>query len=208
MTSLEATILDRNSEYLGVSTLQLMENAGRSVADEIVARFGAGSSVVIYSGTGRNGGDGMVIARHLAGRGLRVSFKLVGSEDSISDPAVLQNWRALKSMSTTVKIDQYRDSSSLSESESDVVVDALLGTGVKGKLRQPILRAVEVINESRGYKVAVDVPTGIDSDTGEVMGDAVRANLTVTLHAVKKGFSKATEFCGEIKAADIGIPPE
>jgi len=79
MTSLEAAILDRNSEYLGVSTLQLMENAGRSVADEIVARFGAGSSVVIYAGAGRNGGDGMVAARHLAGRGLRVSFKLVGS---------------------------------------------------------------------------------------------------------------------------------
>ncbi|MGD0689607.1 MAG: NAD(P)H-hydrate dehydratase [Candidatus Bathyarchaeia archaeon] len=208
ITSLEATILDRNSEYLGVSTLQLMENAGRSVADEIVARFGAGSSVVIYGGTGRNGGDGMVIARHLAGRGLRISFKLVGSEESISDPAVLQNWRALKSMSTTVKIDQYRDSSSLSESDSDVVVDALLGTGVRGKLRQPVLKAVEVINESRGYKIAVDVPTGIESDTGEVLGDAVRANLTVTLHAIKKGFSTAKEFCGEIKAADIGIPPE
>jgi NAD(P)H-hydrate epimerase len=208
MTSLEATILDRNSEYLGVSTLQLMENAGRSVADEIVARFGAGSSVVIYSGTGRNGGDGMVIARHLAGGGLRISFKLVGSEDSISDPAVLQNWRALKSMSTTVKIDQYRDSSSLSESDSDVVVDALLGTGVRGKLRQPILKAVEVINASRGYKVAVDVPTGIDSDTGEMLGEAVRANLTVTLHAMKKGFAKAKEFCGEVKVASIGIPLE
>jgi len=208
MTSLEATILDRNSEYLGVSTLQLMENAGRSVADEIVARFGAGSSVVIYSGTGRNGGDGMVVARHLAGGGLRISFKLVGSEDSISDAAVLQNWRALKSMSTTVKIDQYHDSSSLSESDSDVVVDALLGTGVRGKLRQPILKAVEVINASRGYKVAVDVPTGIDSDTGEILGEAVRANLTVTLHAMKKGFAKAKEFCGEVKIASIGIPLE
>ena len=208
MTSVEATILDRNSEYLGVSTLQLMENAGRSVADEIVARFGAGSSVVIYGGTGRNGGDGMVTARHLAGRGLRVSFKLVGSEDSISDPAVLQNWRVLKTMSTTVKMDQYRDSSTLSESDSDVVVDALLGTGVRGKLRQPILKAVEVINDSRGYKVAVDVPTGIDSDTGEVLGEAVRANLTVTLHAMKKGFAKAKDFCGEVKVASIGIPLE
>ncbi len=201
-------ILDRNSEYLGVSTLQLMENAGRSVADEISARFGAGSSVVIYGGTGRNGGDGMVAARHLAGRGFNVSYKLVGSEDAISDPTALHNWRALKSMSTTVKIDEYRDSSSLSESDSEIVVDALLGTGVKGKLRQPILRAVEVINKSSGYKVAVDVPTGIDSDTGEVLGEAVRANLTVTLHAMKKGFSKAKEFYGEIRVADIGIPPE
>ena len=202
------TILDRNSEYLGVSTLQLMENAGRSVADEIIARFGAGSSVVIYGGAGRNGGDGMVAARHLAARGLNVSYKLVGSEDSISDPTVLQNWRALKSMSTTIKIELYRDSSSISGSDSEIVVDALLGTGVKGKLRQPILKAVGVINGSRGYKVAVDVPTGIDSDTGEVLGEAVRANLTVTLHAMKMGFLKAKEFCGEIKVADIGIPPE
>jgi hydroxyethylthiazole kinase-like uncharacterized protein yjeF len=208
LTSLETMILDKNSEYLGVSTLQLMENAGRSVADEITARFGSGSSVVVYGGAGRNGGDGMVAARHLAARGFSVSYKLVGSSQSISDPATLLNWRALKSMSTSVKTEELHDSSSIAESESDIVVDALLGTGVKGKLRQPILRAVEAVNSSRGYKIAVDVPTGIDSDSGEVLGAAVRANLTVTLHALKKGFAKANEFCGEIKTADIGIPPE
>jgi hydroxyethylthiazole kinase-like uncharacterized protein yjeF len=208
LTSLEAAVLDRNSEYLGVSTLQLMENAGRSVADEIAGRFGAGSSVVVYGGVGRNGGDGMVAARHLAARGLKVSYKLVGNENSISDPTVLRNWRTLKSMSATVKVEVDADSSSLAESNSDVVVDALLGTGVKGKLRQPIRKAVEVINGSVGYKVAIDVPTGIDSDSGEVLGDAVRANLTITLHRMKKGFSKATEFCGEIRIEDIGIPPE
>jgi NAD(P)H-hydrate epimerase len=201
-------ILDRNSEYLGVTTLQLMENAGRSVADEISARFGAGSSVVIYGGTGRNGGDGMVVARHLAGRGFNVVYKLVGSDAAISDPTALHNWLALNAMASTVKIEEHHDSSELSEADSDIVVDALLGTGVKGKLRQPILRAVGVINGSGGYKVAVDVPTGIDSDTGEVLGEAVRANLTVTLHAMKRGLSKAKEFSGEIKVADIGIPPE
>ncbi len=201
-------ILDQNSEYLGVSTLQLMENAGRSVAEEIGARFGAGSSVVVYAGTGRNGGDGMVAARHLAGGGFNVLFKLVGEEHLISDPAVLRNWMALKSMGATVRIDHCRDSTSLSESNSEIVIDALLGTGVKGRLRQPILRAVEVINRSAGYKVAVDIPSGIDSDTGEVLGEAVRANLTVTLHAMKKGLGKAKEFCGEVKVASIGIPPE
>lgn len=201
-------ILDVNSEYLGVSTLQLMENAGRSVADEITARFGRGSSVVIYGGTGRNGGDGMVAARHLAGRGFKATFRLVGEASLISDPIVAKNWQALKAMSSTVKIEELRDSSALAESDSDVLVDALLGTGVRGKLRQPILRAVQVINASRGFKVAVDVPTGIDSDTGEVLGEAVRASLTVTLHSSKKGFLKAKKFCGEIKVADIGIPPE
>ncbi len=185
-----------------------MENAGRAVADEISARFGAGSSVLIYGGTGRNGGDGTVLARHLAGRGFNVVFRLVGNEEEISDSAALHNWLALKAMSATVRIGQYRDSSALSESNSDIVVDALLGTGVRGKLRQPILKAVAVINGSRGFKIALDVPSGIDSDTGDALGEAVRANLTVTLHAMKKGFSKAKEYCGEIKVVPIGIPPE
>jgi hydroxyethylthiazole kinase-like uncharacterized protein yjeF len=201
-------ILDVNSEYLGVSTLQLMENAGRSIADEIATRFGKGSSVTVYGGTGRNGGDGMVAARHLASRGFKVTYRLVGEAGAISDPTAAANWRVLKAMSSTVKIESVHDSSSLVESQSDVLIDALLGTGVKGKLRQPILRAVEVINASRGFKIAVDVPTGIDSDTGEVLGDAVRVNLTVTLHSAKKGLLKAKKFCGEVKVADIGIPPE
>ena len=201
-------ILDRNSEYLGVSTLQLMENAGRSIAEEITVRFGRGSEIVIYGGTGRNGGDGMVAGRHLAARGFKVTYRLVGEESVISDPSTLCNWNALKAMTSTVKIEKYPDSSSLSEVNSDVIVDALLGTGVRGKLRQPIMRAVQVINASGGFKLAVDVPTGIDSDSGDNLGEAVRANLTVTLHSMKKGLLKAKKFCGEINVADIGIPPE
>jgi NAD(P)H-hydrate epimerase len=185
-----------------------MENAGRSVADEISSRFGRGSSVVVYSGTGRNGGDGMVVARHLAGRGFIVNLRLIGNSVTITDTIVLQNWLALKSMTMSVKLEECRDSSYISESVSEVVVDAVLGTGVKGKLRQPILRAVQAINGSRGFKIAVDVPTGIDSDTGEVLGEAVRANLTVTFHAMKSGLLKAKDFCGELKVAEIGIPPE
>jgi NAD(P)H-hydrate epimerase len=208
LSSAEASVLDRNSEYLGVSTLQLMENAGRSVADAISTRFGAGSSVLVYCGVGRNGGDGMVVARHLAARKFNVTLRLVGDSKTITDPIVLQNWLALRAMSSSVKVEECRDSSQLSESDSDVLVDAVLGTGVKGKLRQPILRAVQVINGSRGFKVAVDVPTGIDSDSGELLGEAVRANLTVTLHATKTGLMKAANFCGEVNVADIGIPPE
>jgi ADP-dependent NAD(P)H-hydrate dehydratase / NAD(P)H-hydrate epimerase len=185
-----------------------MENAGRSVVDLIAARFGAGSSVVLYSGTGRNGGDGMVAARHLAGRGFKVALRLVGSSKTITDPLVHANWFALKSMTESTQVQECADSTLLTRTESDVVVDAILGTGAKGKLRQPITHAVEAINESGGFKVAVDVPTGIDSDSGEVLGDAVRANVTVTFHAAKPGLKNAAEFCGEIVVADIGIPPE
>lgn len=186
----------------------MMENAGRSIAEEITVRFGKGSEIVIYGGTGRNGGDGMVAGRHLAARGFKVTYRLVGEESVISDPSALCNWNALKAMTSTVKIEKYPDSSSLSEVNSDVIVDALLGTGVRGKLRQPIMRAVQVINASGGFKLAVDVPTGIDSDSGDNLGEAVRANLTVTLHSMKKGLLKAKKFCGEINVADIGIPPE
>lgn len=154
-----------------------MENAGRSVGEVISARFGAGSSVLVYCGVGRNGGDGMVAARHLAAKKFNVTVKLVGDSRTITDPIVLQNWIALRSMSTSVKIEECRDSAQLSESDSDVLVDAVLGTGVKGRLRQPTLRAVQVINGSRGFKVAVDVPTGIDSETGEVLGEAVPPTL-------------------------------
>ena len=185
-----------------------MENAGRSVADQIGGRFGAESSVVVYSGPGRNGGDGMVVARHLACRGFKVMLRLVGTSRTITDSIVHQNWLALKSMTASAKVEECVDSSLLSKTDSDVLVDAILGTGVKGKLRQPILRAVQVINESRGYKVAVDVPTGIDSDTGDVLGDAVRANLTITFHATKPGLRNASDFCGEVSVVDIGIPPE
>lgn len=174
MNSLDARILDRNSEYLGVSTLQLMENAGRAVADEVTSRFGNGSSVVVYGATGKNGGDGMVAARHLAARDFKVTFRLVGNSALISEDTVSRNWLALKAMSSTVRIEEYPDSSSVPECESDIVVDALLGTGAKGRLRQPILKGVQAINGSTGFKVAVDVPSGVDSDTGEVLGEAVR----------------------------------
>ena len=185
-----------------------MENAGKSVADVIATRFGADSSVVVYSGTGRNGGDGMVVARHLAGKNFKVTLRLVGNSTAISDPIILQNWRALKSMTESVKIEECRDSSTLARTRSDVLVDAVLGTGVHSKLRQPQLRAVQAMNESGGFKVAVDVPTGIDSDSGEVLGEAVGANLTVTFHATKPGLKKASPFCGEVAVVDIGIPPE
>jgi len=153
MSSIETSALDSNAEYLGVTTLQLMENAGRSVADLIANRFGAGSTVIVYSGTGRNGGDGMVAARHLAGKGLNVVLRLVGASKTITDPVVRQNWLALKTMTMSAKIEECGDSSLLTRTDSDVLVDAVLGTGAKGQLRQPIRRAVQVINESRGFKV-------------------------------------------------------
>lgn len=208
ITSRESRILDRNSEYLGVSTLQLMENAGRAVSDEVAGRFPLGSKIIVYAGTGRNGGDGMVTARHLASRGHHVTLILVGVAAEMRDEATLKNWRAINAMSETVDIELAQDSSQISSRNCDVVVDALLGTGVRGNLRQPIRAAVETINQMNCFKVAVDVPTGINSDTGDVLGTALKADLTITFHARKPGLRIARQYCGEVKAVGIGIPPE
>jgi len=208
MTSSDVRRLDLNSEYLGVSTPQLMENAGRAVAVEVSSRFKQGSKVLILAGTGRNGGDGMVAARHLASMGYDVGLYLVGSELSIRDESVSLNWRILKEMSSSVKIQVFSDSSDLQPLHADVIIDSMLGVGLRGALRQPTLEAVRTLNRFSGFVVSVDVPTGVDSDSGEVQGEAVRAQLTVTFHAPKAGFAKAKEYVGEVKVATIGIPPE
>jgi len=204
----EMRAIELNSEYLGVSTLQLMENAGRAVASEIASRFSPPSRIVVYCGTGRNGGDGMVAARHLASLGYDLSLILVGKEESIRDDVVLANWRAVKEMKRSIRLRVAHDSSLLRAEDCEVTVDALLGTGAKGPPRPPILQAVEAINESKSFKVAVDIPTGIDTDTGEAEGEAVKADLTVTFHKEKKGLAKAKKHVGEVKIVSVGIPPE
>ncbi|MEM4250243.1 MAG: NAD(P)H-hydrate dehydratase [Candidatus Bathyarchaeia archaeon] len=208
MTSSDVRRLDLNSEYLGVSTLQLMENAGRAVAAEVASRFKQGSRIIILAGTGRNGGDGMVAARHLASMGYDVSLQLVGSESNIRDRLVSLNWGILKEMSSSVKLQVSSDSEEYQPLEADVLVDSMLGVGLTGSVRQPILGAVKALNRSRGFIISVDVPTGVDSDSGEIRGDAVKAQLTVTFHALKAGFAKAKEYVGEVRVASIGIPPE
>ncbi|MBS7656114.1 NAD(P)H-hydrate dehydratase [Candidatus Bathyarchaeota archaeon] len=200
--------LELNAEYIGVSTLQLMENAGKAVAEEIYKRFKPNTKITVFCGTGRNGGDGLVAARHLASLGFKVSVNLIGKENDLKSSIVIKNWEAVKSMLWSIETHVLPDSSTIHPCESDVIIDALLGTGAKGLLKQPILQAVKAINESKGFKVAVDVPTGVDSDSGEILGDAVKVDLTITFHKPKFGLKKAEEFCGEIKVAEIGIPLE
>ena len=207
-TSQDMRMLEINSEYLGVLPLQLMENAGKAVADEIASRFKPGSQVIFFSGTGRNGGDGMVAARHLAAKGFKVKFILVGREADISDEIVVRNWKAIREMDWTIDVNILGDSSLIQPISANVLVDALLGTGAKGNLRQPVLRAVRALNDSEGFCVAVDVPSGVDVDTGEILGEAVRADLTVTFHRMKSGLEKARDYSGEIKVVEIGIPYE
>jgi len=208
ITSTEMSALELNAEYFGVSRLQLMENAGHNVALEIASRFKSDKSVAIFCGLGGNGGDGFVAARHLSSKGFNVKVILAGKAKQISHKEALENWKALQFLKESVPIHEVYDSSLMPEVNAEIVIDALLGTGTKGKLRPPILQLVEKINATNAFRVAVDVPTGIDADTGEVLGKAVKANLTITFHKTKKGLENAKDYVGELVVKDIGLPKE
>jgi len=208
ITSRDMRALESNAEYFGVSRLLLMENAGHNVALEVASRFKPGKSVAVSCGLGGNGGDGFVAARHLSCMGFKARVILAGKAKEISDKAALENWHALQFLSHTIPVEEVYDSTLVPKTTADIVIDALLGTGAKGSLRPPILQLVERINETDAFRVAVDVPTGIDADTGTVSGEAVKANLTITFHRSKKGLGKAKKYVGELLVKSIGLPKE
>jgi hydroxyethylthiazole kinase-like uncharacterized protein yjeF len=208
ITSRDMRALEVNAEYFGVSRLLLMENAGHNVASEVSSRFKPVKSVVVFCGLGGNGGDGFVAARHLSSMGFKVKVVLAGKNTDISDKAALENWRALQFLGDTIPVEEVYDSALVPKAMADIVIDALLGTGAKGSLRPPILQLVERINEMDAFRVAVDVPTGIDADTGAVSGEAVKADLTITFHRSKRGLEKAKKYVGELIVKNIGLPEE
>ncbi|MCW4020428.1 MAG: NAD(P)H-hydrate dehydratase [Candidatus Bathyarchaeota archaeon] len=209
ITTKEMQALDINAEYFGISRLQLMENAGRNIALEISARFKPKEvKVAIFCGLGGNGGDGFVAARHLACLGFTVDVILAGRASQIVNKEAGKNWRALESLRDFVALYEICDSSLIPEVKAGVVVDALLGTGLKGHPRTPILQFIKRMNEMNAFRLAVDIPSGIDSDTGEVLGEAVKADATIALHKAKPGLKKAKKHVGEIIVKPIGLPQE
>ena len=207
ITSREMHALETNAEYFGISLLQLMENAGHSIASEISTRFPSKKThVAIFCGVGGNGGDGFVAARHLLSLGYRVTVIVAGKTTDIKHEATLKNWAALESLHRFIQVYEVNDSSQIPEVKTDVVVDALLGIGLKGTPRQPVLQLVRTINGMQAFCLAVDAPTGLDSDSGEVLGEAVKANLTITFHKAKPGLLKAKDYVGELVVKDIGLP--
>lgn len=213
---MEMRILEENSEYLGVSKLMLMESAGGSVARMVREKFGEARRVLVVCGLGNNGGDGLVCARHLAGD-YDVTVCLVGRPERIRASEARHNWKVLCRLEETIKVKILEDSAQLGSlreelASSDVVVDAIFGTGLRGRVRRPISDVISAINDRPGkYRVvAVDVPSGLNPDTGEVHGVAVKADCTVTFHLPKKGFRApgASEYLGEVIVVPIGIPKE
>ena len=216
LTRDEVRAVDRAAiEELGIPGLILMENAGRNCADAIeiaIAKCSGGKSragVAIVAGPGNNGGDGYVIARHLAVRGFRAVTYIICPMENISGDAVV-NLRAILALRHDIRFLSSRQVTGLAGdlAEFDMVVDAIGGTGIQGALRGDAAVAVEQVNASGKPVVAVDIPTGLDCDTGLTEGPAIRADLTVTFVARKRGFDlgRAGEYTGTVVVADIGVP--
>ena len=195
----------------GVPGPVLMENAGRNAADAICKFLGQVRSrrVAVVAGTGNNGGDGFVIARHLQMRGASVAVFLAGSREEMS-PDAGTNFAILEKLDFDIR-PCGGEAAGLAEDLGgfDVVVDAVGGTGITGPLRGAAAAAVEGINAAARPVVAVDIPTGLDCDSGSAPGSAVRADLTVTFVARKIGFDApaAADYTGKVVVADIGVPP-
>lgn len=206
ITSDRMAAIDRNAAALGVSRKQLMESSGNAVASRVRSETDPGDRIAIFAGRGNNGGDAFVAARFLEDRA--VTVYLVGREQAINSEIAAENWEALRN--TTIDCRSLQDSTAVAESavtatatEATLIVDALLGTGVTGALREPIASATAQINAAPTPVLAVDVPTGLDPDTGEQTPGAVDADHVVTFHARKPGL-EALEV--PVTVADIGIP--
>ncbi|MFC1592762.1 NAD(P)H-hydrate epimerase [Candidatus Omnitrophota bacterium] len=211
LTARQALKVDEYAkEKLGISTLILMENAGRSVARIALDRLDKNKNkrIAIFCGKGNNAGDGFVAVRHLITQGRDVDTYLLDSRGNTKNESGL-NLSILKKISR--RIFEVKDSHSLSSIKLDkhaMIIDALLGIGLKGEVAGLLKDAISLINISRIPVLAVDIPSGLDATTGQIHGIAVRADTTVTFVAKKQGLlsGEGPKYCGKIIVRDLGIP--
>lgn len=199
----EMVALDRWAiETIGIPGVALMENAGGGAARWARERFrlGPGSRVHCVAGPGNNGGDALVVARHLRNAGASVSVALIGADrpatsDASINFAVIERLGIPIGRSTTIP-------------EVDLVVDGLLGTGLRGAPRAPFDAAIDALNAADAPTLALDIPSGLDADTGDAAGACIRAAATVTFAHPKAGFTRGRgpTLAGEVVVLDIAIP--
>ena len=199
ITGSEMAVVDANAEALGVPQKQLMESSGNAVARAVRDAAEPGDAVTIVAGRGNNGGDAFVAARFLDE--FDVSVLLLGRAESITTEIAQENWEALHAAEYNCR--EIRDSTAVELGEPAVIVDAMLGTGISGELREPEAMAAEAINTSDATVVAVDVPSGLDAERGELAPNAVDADQVVTFHETKPGLD---DLDCRVTVADIGIP--
>jgi len=218
LTRKESRAIDQTAmaEY-GIAGFVLMENAGAAVAREAlkILRGSNAEKIVVVCGKGNNGGDGFVAARHLISFRIPTSVCLLCLKEDLTRPSdaatnldILERMAAQGLAPEIVQLPASEHLPKLSAqlSPSTVVVDAILGTGLTGTVREPASSAIELINSSGASVISVDIPSGLDVDEGVPLGKAVRADVTVTFVSEKVGLSKAAakEYVGKLIVAEIG----
>ena len=199
--------IENKGHDMGFLKKFMMENAGAASVRRLVDKIGdvESKNILIFVGLGNNGGDGLVMARHLAGYNANVTVMLLGTSDQIKTDESNWNWSILQKMSSVKLL----SGNSLNfDFKPDIIVDAILGTGISGEIREPYASAINYINQSNCYKFAVDVPSGLDPQTGETANIYTKCDMTITFHKMKQGIPKRKDLTGELHAEKIGIPPE
>lgn len=195
ISSQDMRILEEES---GIPRSVLMENAGKSVYEAIKGKFDLkGKRILVICYHGNNGGDGFVAARHLS-EDAETDLLFIGDENKMRKET-LSNFKRIEHNERI----QFLADDDADFDEYDIVVDAILGIGIKGRLNREISAIIDDVNRSKSFKVSVDIPTGIDPDTGEIVDKCVNADLIVTFHDMKKGLEK---FEDKTIVADIGLP--
>ena len=199
--------IENKGHDMGFLKKFMMENAGAAAVRRLLEKIDdvESKNILIFVGLGNNGGDGLVMARHLAGYGAKVTVMLLGSPEKIKTEESNWNWSLLQKM-PSVKL-MSGDSVNF-DFKPDVIVDGILGTGITGEIREPYASAINYINDTDCYKFAVDVPSGLDPQTGETANIYTKCDMTVTFHKMKQGIPKRKDLTGELFAEKIGIPPE
>ncbi len=199
--------IENKGHDMGFLKKFMMENAGAAAVRRLIGNIEniESKNILIFVGLGNNGGDGLVMARHLAGYGAKVTVMLLGSPEKIKTEESNWNWSILQKMPSVKLISG--DSFEF-DFKPDVIVDGILGTGISGDIREPYASAINFINEANCYKFAVDVPSGLDPQTGETANIYTKCDMTVTFHKMKQGIPKRKDLTGELFTEKIGIPPE
>ena len=194
ISSQEMRILEARS---GIPRISLMENAGKSVYQILKQRFDLkDKKILVVCYHGNNGGDGFVAARYLCDEA-ETDVLFIGDENKLKKEALAN----FKKMERNEKI-QFLVDDEIDFGEYDIIVDAILGIGIQGRLNREISAIIDDINNSKAYKVSVDIPTGLDPDTGDIVDKFVNADLIVTFHDLKKGLEKIQD---KVVVADIGL---
>ena len=216
--------IENKGHEMGFLKKFMMENAGAAAVRRLIEKFGSveGKKILVFAGLGNNGGDALVMARHLAGYDANVTVWLLGTPDKIKTEECKWNWEILQKM-PSVKIisgdsfdlDKRIDGENIASyfGIPDIIIDGILGTGITGEIREPYASAIKYTNSPKTIQcgilvVAVDVPSGLDPQTGNTANIYTKCDMTVTFHKMKKGIPKRKDLTGEVFVEKIGIPPE